>query len=78
MPQMNVLLRHDDIDPYATLPIVIKQEALSSLSPDSTYFIPLRIKDVSGFQIKEENEMSYVVFIHIMNMPIRKRQPNIQ
>ena len=54
MPQMNVLLRHDDIDPYATLPIVIKQEALSALSPDSTYFIPLRIKDVSGYQIKEE------------------------
>lgn len=26
MPQMNVLLRHDDIDPYATLPIVTNPE----------------------------------------------------
>ena len=36
MPQMSVLLHHDDVDPYATLPIVMKQEALSALSPDST------------------------------------------
>ena len=54
MPQMSVLLHHDDVDPYATLPIVMKQEALSALSPDSTYFIPLRIKDVSGYQINEK------------------------
>ena len=54
MPQMSVLLHHDDVHPYDTLPIVMKQEALSALSPDSTYFIPLRIKDVSGYQINEK------------------------
>lgn len=54
MPQMTAVLHHDNVDPYTTLPIIMKQESLALLSPDSIYFIPLRIKDASGYQINEK------------------------
>ncbi|EGK00226.1 BT_3044 domain-containing protein [Dysgonomonas gadei] len=53
MPSMTAFLHKNDIDPYTTLPIIIKQEVLDKLSPDSIYFIPLKIRDVSHYQINE-------------------------
>lgn len=38
------------------LPIRIKTSVLESLSPDSIYFIPLRIKDASPYQVNEDKD----------------------
>lgn len=42
-------MKANQVDPYAKFPITLKAD---SLSPDSTYFVPIRIKSVSnGYEI---------------------------
>jgi len=47
------VLRADGEDNYALLPIKIRPDGLS---PDSTYFIPLRIKSVSDYEINSDKQ----------------------
>jgi len=47
------VLRADSEDNYALLPIKIRPDGLS---PDSTYFIPLRIRSVSDFEINSDKQ----------------------
>lgn len=47
------VLRADNEDNYALLPIKIRPDGLS---PDSTYFIPLRIKSVSDYEINPDKQ----------------------
>ncbi len=43
-------------DQIGKLPIRIKTSVLESLSPDSTYFIPLQIKDAAPYPINEDKD----------------------
>lgn len=47
------VLRADSEDNYALLPIKIRPDGLS---PDSTYFIPLRIKSVSDYEVNTNKQ----------------------
>ncbi len=54
IPSMSLIISKNGVNPYGTLPIYIGQSALESLSPDSTYFVPLAIKDISTYAINPE------------------------
>lgn len=45
-----------DVATYGLLSISIKGEALSKLSPDSIYFIPLMLNEVDGYEISEKKD----------------------
>lgn len=56
-----VLLKAGAEDPYTKLPVEVRT---AGLSPDTTYFIPLRIVDNPGIEInKEKNQVLYRVYI---------------
>lgn len=58
---MKVTLKTGSKDPYALLPIRVHTVGLS---PDSTYFIPLRIKSVSNYEINPEySSVLYRVYL---------------
>jgi hypothetical protein len=54
MPSMSLYLKTDSKEAYATLPVKINKKDFELLSPDSTYFIPLRIKDISRYEINPQ------------------------
>lgn len=54
IPSMSLYLKQDSKDVYATLPIYVDYEKLISLSPDSSYFIPLSIKDISAYSVNSD------------------------
>lgn len=51
MPSLSGIIEKGNSTSYITLPIYIKQSSLETLSPDSIYFIPLSIKDISTYNI---------------------------
>ena len=54
MPSMSAFLKRSSEQVYTTLPIYMTNEKLAELSPDSIYFVPLKIKDASGYEINEK------------------------
>lgn len=53
IPSYQVVLKADNEDNYSLLPISINPDGLS---PDSIYFIPLRIKSVSDFEVNPDKQ----------------------
>lgn len=51
IPDMTTVLKVDNEDNYATIPVHVRPEGLS---PDSIYLIPLRIKSVSAYEINPD------------------------
>lgn len=61
IPSYSVTLSVGNEKPYALFPIKIKAEGLS---PDSTYFIPLKIKSVSEYEANpERSSVLYRVYL---------------
>lgn len=61
IPVMSTVLKADSEDNYATIPVHVRPEGLS---PDSIYFIPLRIKSVSACEVNlEKNTVLYRVLL---------------
>jgi len=54
IPSWTVTLAPGDRDVYGLLPLHIHPEDLEGLSPDSIYFIPLAIKNVSEYKVNAE------------------------
>lgn len=65
-PTMTANLKASDENNYSLLPFYIDPKNLLSLSVDSTYFIPVAIKEVSEYSIKEEKK-NILVRIRLMN-----------
>lgn len=74
IPSMSIYLKQDSKDVYATLPIYVDYEKLISLSPDSTYFIPLVIKDISSYTINSAKK-SALCKIQWFNKYAKTRTP---
>ena len=53
IPSYETKIKAEDKYVYSLLSIVIEREDLYDLSPDSTYFIPLKIESVSNYSINE-------------------------
>ncbi|MBQ0116196.1 MAG: DUF4361 domain-containing protein [Bacteroidales bacterium] len=60
---LNVTLKANSPDNYALLPIEIVPDGLC---PDSTYFIPLRIKNANGYEVNE-NKRSVMYRVILKN-----------
>ena len=73
IPEMKVTLRADNPDTYNTMPILVRPKGLS---PDSVYFIPMRIKSVSAYTVNPEKcEVLYQV--HMKNLYARSDEASI-
>ncbi len=71
IPEYSVELKKDAKDPYALLPIKIRPEGLS---PDSTYFINLRINKVSNYEINpKKRDVLYKVEIENKYASVSRR-----
>lgn len=51
IPSYTTVLKADDSNTYATIPVRVRPEGLS---PDSVYLIPLRIKSISEYEINSD------------------------
>lgn len=64
MPSLSSLLEPSNTMGYVALPVYVKLDALETLSPDSIYFMPLNIKDISYYEINETKRNAlYRVFV---------------
>lgn len=61
IPSYEITLKKGNEKPYDLIPIHVKPEGLS---PDSAYFIPLKIKSVSAFEVNpDRNSVLYRVYL---------------
>lgn len=61
IPEMRVTLKASSADTYDTIPIRVRPEGLS---PDSIYFIPLRIRSVSAYSVNpDKSQVLYRVYM---------------
>lgn len=61
IPDMRVTLKASSPDTYGTMPIRVRPEGLS---PDSVYFIPLRIQSVSAYSVNaDKSQVLYRVYM---------------
>lgn len=61
IPSYEVTLKKESETPYALITVNVKPEGLS---PDSAYFIPLKIKSVSAFEVNPaRNNVLYRVYL---------------
>lgn len=67
IPSMSLVISKDGVNPYETLPVYVSQKTLEALSPDSIYFIPLAIKDISTYEINTEGK-NVLCRIHKKNL----------
>lgn len=73
IPQLALTLKADNPDTYNVMPILVKPEGLS---PDSIYFIPLRIKSVSSYSVNPDK--SQVLFqVQMKNLYARTDETTI-
>lgn len=57
IPNMTVTIKNENPNkPYVAVPLVIEPSGLEGLSPDSSYFIPMKITDVSKYAINPKKE----------------------
>lgn len=57
IPNMTVTIKNENPNkPYVAVPLLIEPSALEGLSPDSSYFIPMKITDVSRYEINPKKQ----------------------